>query len=215
MAAVLLGVTGGIAAYKACELTRLLVKAGHEVTPLLTPGAERFVTRADLRGARAPAGERGPLPASARADLLVVAPLLGEHARQARARHRRQRPHPDRARVSGAGARRAGDERAHVGAPGDAGERRDAARARRRADRARRGRARRGRDRRRPDDRAGGDLRARPGAARPGGARRAGASSSPPAGRGSRSTPSASSATAPRAAWASRSPRRRAAAAPT
>ena len=44
MARVLLGVTGGIAAYKACELLRLLVKAGHEVTPLLTPDADRFVT---------------------------------------------------------------------------------------------------------------------------------------------------------------------------
>ena len=43
MARVLLGVTGGIAAYKACELCRLLVRAGHEVTPVLTPGAERFV----------------------------------------------------------------------------------------------------------------------------------------------------------------------------
>ena len=44
MARVLLGVTGGIAAYKACELCRLLVKAGHEVTPVLTPDTERFVT---------------------------------------------------------------------------------------------------------------------------------------------------------------------------
>jgi phosphopantothenoylcysteine decarboxylase / phosphopantothenate---cysteine ligase len=44
MARVLLGVTGGIAAYKACELCRFLVKAGHDVTPVLTPDAERFVT---------------------------------------------------------------------------------------------------------------------------------------------------------------------------
>ena len=44
MSRILLGVTGGIAAYKACELTRLLVKAGHEVIPLLTRGAQRFVT---------------------------------------------------------------------------------------------------------------------------------------------------------------------------
>ena len=43
MSRILLGVTGGIAAYKACELTRLLVKAGHDVVPLVTPGAERFV----------------------------------------------------------------------------------------------------------------------------------------------------------------------------
>ena len=44
MARVILGVTGGIAAYKACELARLLVRAGHEVTPILTPEAEAFVT---------------------------------------------------------------------------------------------------------------------------------------------------------------------------
>src|SRR5919197_594299 len=37
------GVSFGIAAYKACELTRLLVRAGHEVTPLLTPRAELLV----------------------------------------------------------------------------------------------------------------------------------------------------------------------------
>ena len=44
MSRILLGVTGGIAAYKACELTRLLVKAGHEVIPLVTESAQRFVT---------------------------------------------------------------------------------------------------------------------------------------------------------------------------
>ena len=43
MSRILLGVTGGIAAYKACELTRLLVKQGHDVIPLVTPGAQRFV----------------------------------------------------------------------------------------------------------------------------------------------------------------------------
>ena len=43
MARVLVGVTGGIAAYKACELVRLFVRAGHEVVPLVTPGADRFV----------------------------------------------------------------------------------------------------------------------------------------------------------------------------
>ena len=45
MARILLGVTGGIAAYKACTLVRLLVRAGHEVEPVLTAGAERFVAR--------------------------------------------------------------------------------------------------------------------------------------------------------------------------
>ncbi|MGC9386319.1 MAG: bifunctional phosphopantothenoylcysteine decarboxylase/phosphopantothenate--cysteine ligase CoaBC, partial [Hydrogenovibrio sp.] len=40
---VLLGVTGGIAAYKALALVRLLVKAGHEVQVVMTEGAKAFV----------------------------------------------------------------------------------------------------------------------------------------------------------------------------
>jgi phosphopantothenoylcysteine decarboxylase/phosphopantothenate--cysteine ligase len=71
---ILLGVTGGIAAYKACELTRLLVKAGHDVIPLVTPGAQRFVTEETfLALARRPARE-DVYPHLTRADLLVVAP---------------------------------------------------------------------------------------------------------------------------------------------
>jgi len=74
MARVLLGVTGGIAAYKACEVCRLLVKGGHEVVPLVTPGAERFVTAVTFRAlARPPAGDDVYLHLT-RADLLVVAP---------------------------------------------------------------------------------------------------------------------------------------------
>ena len=46
-------ITGGIAAYKACELVRLLVKAGHDVLPLPTQAAERFVRGRDLLRARA------------------------------------------------------------------------------------------------------------------------------------------------------------------
>jgi phosphopantothenoylcysteine decarboxylase/phosphopantothenate--cysteine ligase len=41
---ILLGVTGGVAAYKAAELTRLLVKAGHDVRVVMTEAATRFVT---------------------------------------------------------------------------------------------------------------------------------------------------------------------------
>ncbi|MBC8530762.1 bifunctional phosphopantothenoylcysteine decarboxylase/phosphopantothenate--cysteine ligase CoaBC [Gehongia tenuis] len=41
---VVLGVTGGIAAYKACELTSLLVKAGVEVYGILTENAAKFVS---------------------------------------------------------------------------------------------------------------------------------------------------------------------------
>jgi phosphopantothenoylcysteine decarboxylase/phosphopantothenate--cysteine ligase len=75
MARVLVGITGGIAAYKACELVRLLVKSGHEVIPLVTPGAERFV-RAETFFALARRSPAEDLYAHlTRADLLVVAPL--------------------------------------------------------------------------------------------------------------------------------------------
>jgi len=57
-ARVLLGVSGGIAAYKAAELARELQRAGAEVQPLLTAAAEQMVTRATfaaLTGRRVPA----------------------------------------------------------------------------------------------------------------------------------------------------------------
>ncbi len=41
---VLLGVTGSISAYKACDIARLLVKAGASVHVVMTPSAERFVS---------------------------------------------------------------------------------------------------------------------------------------------------------------------------
>jgi phosphopantothenoylcysteine decarboxylase/phosphopantothenate--cysteine ligase len=75
MAKVLLGVTGGIAAYKACELTRQLVRAGYEVVPLITRGADRFVRRETFAAlARRPAKE-DLYPHLTRAELLVIAPL--------------------------------------------------------------------------------------------------------------------------------------------
>jgi phosphopantothenoylcysteine decarboxylase / phosphopantothenate---cysteine ligase len=75
MARVLVGVTGGIAAYKACELVRLLVKDGHDVTPLLTPDAERFVTAHTFEALARRAAPRDLYPHLVEADLLVVAPL--------------------------------------------------------------------------------------------------------------------------------------------
>jgi phosphopantothenoylcysteine decarboxylase / phosphopantothenate---cysteine ligase len=75
MARVLLGVTGGIAAYKACELLRLLVKDGHEVTPLLTPDAERFVTAHTFEALARREAARDLYPHLVDADLLVIAPL--------------------------------------------------------------------------------------------------------------------------------------------
>src|SRR5512134_3066321 len=75
MARVLLGVTGGIAAYKACALTRLLVRAGHDVYPLVTAGAERFVTAEMFFALARKARSDDPYPHLRHADLLVVAPL--------------------------------------------------------------------------------------------------------------------------------------------
>jgi phosphopantothenoylcysteine decarboxylase/phosphopantothenate--cysteine ligase len=75
VARVLLGVTGGIAAYKACELLRLLVTDGHEVTPLLTPDAERFVTAHTFEALARREAARDLYPHLTDADLMVVAPL--------------------------------------------------------------------------------------------------------------------------------------------
>jgi phosphopantothenoylcysteine decarboxylase/phosphopantothenate--cysteine ligase len=75
MARVLVGVTGGIAAYKACELVRLLVKAGHEVTPVLTPDAERFVTSHTFEALARREAPRDLYPHLVESDLLVIAPL--------------------------------------------------------------------------------------------------------------------------------------------
>jgi phosphopantothenoylcysteine decarboxylase / phosphopantothenate---cysteine ligase len=50
MARVLIGVSGGIAAYKALELTRLATKAGHGVRVVMTPAAQRFVGPASFEG---------------------------------------------------------------------------------------------------------------------------------------------------------------------
>jgi phosphopantothenoylcysteine decarboxylase/phosphopantothenate--cysteine ligase len=97
MARVLLGVTGGIAAYKALELTRLATKAGHSVRVIQTEASTRFVGTASfaaitgapvlvtewepdpLRGAFPgdPQPEHAPLSHLAlveRADLYVIAP---------------------------------------------------------------------------------------------------------------------------------------------
>ncbi len=75
MARVVLGVTGGIAAYKSCELCRLLVRAGHEVTPVLTPGAESFVTAQTFEALARREQPRALYPHLVEADLLVIAPL--------------------------------------------------------------------------------------------------------------------------------------------
>src|SRR4029453_18263517 len=163
MARVLVGVTGGIAAYKACELVRLLVKSGHEVVPLVTPGAERFVRAETFFGLARRSPAEDLYVHLTRADLLVVAPLTANTlaslangqadnlVTQAALAHR------------GAGPAGAGDEPAHVVASRDPGERRDVAGSRRAADRARGGRFGGGGVGRRPGGRARGEPRALPG----------------------------------------------------
>ena len=50
MARILLGVSGGIAAYKAVELVRLATRAGHSVRVVQTPAAQQFVGAATFEG---------------------------------------------------------------------------------------------------------------------------------------------------------------------
>jgi phosphopantothenoylcysteine decarboxylase/phosphopantothenate--cysteine ligase len=75
VARVLVGVTGGIAAYKACELVRLFVRAGHEVIPLVTDGADRFVRRETFFALARREPREDLYVHLTRADLYVIAPL--------------------------------------------------------------------------------------------------------------------------------------------
>jgi len=93
MARVVLGVCGGIAAYKAIDICRRLVDAGVHVAPVLTEGATRFVgplTFSALASERARTSlfdDEDPIPHTRlgqSADLVVVAPatagFLGRYA---------------------------------------------------------------------------------------------------------------------------------------
>lgn len=81
---VLLGITGGIAAYKVAELARMLVKSGADVKVIMTESAERFVSALTFRTltgnpvATALWSDPGsPFPhisLSEEADVIVVAP---------------------------------------------------------------------------------------------------------------------------------------------
>ncbi len=89
MARALLIVGGGIAAYKTLELVRLLKKAGHDVTPVLTKGGEHFVTPMAL-GALAKSEvytslwdlkdeiEMGHIELSRSADFVLVCPATAD-----------------------------------------------------------------------------------------------------------------------------------------
>jgi phosphopantothenoylcysteine decarboxylase/phosphopantothenate--cysteine ligase len=82
---ILLAISGGIAAYKAPELVRVLRRSGHEVRCALTPNAERFVTPLSLQAVSGETarrdlfdpGEEGEIDhigLADWADLLLVAP---------------------------------------------------------------------------------------------------------------------------------------------
>lgn len=86
---ILLGITGGIAAYKSIELIRLLSKAGADVQVVLTDGAKAFVTemtlqavsgnpvRSTLLDPNAEAG-MGHIELAKWADLIIIAPASAD-----------------------------------------------------------------------------------------------------------------------------------------
>ena len=86
---ILLGITGGIAAYKCAELTRLLKKQGANIQVVMTPAAEAFVTpmtlqavsgnpvRTHLLDTAAEAG-MGHIELARWADLIVIAPATAD-----------------------------------------------------------------------------------------------------------------------------------------
>jgi len=86
---ILLGMTGGIAAYKCAELTRLLIKAGADVRVVMTPAATEFITpltiqalsghrvHLDLLDVDAEAG-MGHIELARWPDLIVVAPASAD-----------------------------------------------------------------------------------------------------------------------------------------
>jgi phosphopantothenoylcysteine decarboxylase/phosphopantothenate--cysteine ligase len=86
---ILLGLTGGIAAYKAAELTRLLVRGGADVRVAMTEAATRFIAPltfqalsgqrvwTDLWDARVPDG-MGHIELSRDRELIVVAPASAD-----------------------------------------------------------------------------------------------------------------------------------------
>ena len=90
---IVVGVCGGIAAYKAVEVIRRLVDAGAHVIPIMTKGAEHFIGRTTLSAlASEPVqtslwDEASPIPHTKLgqgADLVLIAPatarLLGAYA---------------------------------------------------------------------------------------------------------------------------------------
>lgn len=82
---IVVGITGGIAAYKSCELIRRLADTGAEIKVVMTPGAQAFITpltfqalsgnpvHTELLDAEAEAG-MGHIELARWADKIVIAP---------------------------------------------------------------------------------------------------------------------------------------------
>ena len=83
----LLGVSGGIAAYKACEVLRGLTEAGHRVRVVPTEAALRFVgeaTWAALSGEPVATDRSGRLRTRSRTSRWVVPPTSSSSSRRPR-----------------------------------------------------------------------------------------------------------------------------------
>ena len=79
---ILLGVTGGIAAYKSCEFCSLAIKAGHQVQVVQTQNSDRFVGAITFEGLTGQKvlndtfdGAMDHIEWAKWADIVVVAPL--------------------------------------------------------------------------------------------------------------------------------------------
>jgi phosphopantothenoylcysteine decarboxylase len=86
---IILGITGSIAAYKAAELTSQLRKKGAEIFPVMTAGAQKFITPLTLQAlARQPVAtdlwsegngwQPGHVELADKADLLLIAPATAD-----------------------------------------------------------------------------------------------------------------------------------------
>ncbi len=86
---IVVGVAGGIAAYKAAELVRALVKAGAEVRVVMTEAAQKFITPLTLQAlSQHPVATDtfdltqeatiGHIQLADRAELLVIAPATAD-----------------------------------------------------------------------------------------------------------------------------------------
>ena len=140
MARILLGVSGGIAAYKAVEVVRLATAAGHAVRVIQTPASRQFVGAATFEGVtgapvltdefeRDPA--RGAFPGDAasdhdpishlelvrRCDVFAVVPASANTLAKLAGGLADNLLSQRRAGLHGALGARAGDEQPHVGAP--------------------------------------------------------------------------------------------------